>query len=332
MAEGSSLRELNALGLGELWRELAGSRGLARRLFELARDEDLGEGGDVTTAAMFGDGAKGASVCARVRAREEMVVAGLAGVGELAEVFAGGAAVRPTIADGRRVDAGAVLAEVEGPASAVLALERTVLNLIGRLSGVATRTALFVAEASRGGPAAVLDTRKTTPGLRVLEKYAVRCGGGTLHRVGLHDAVLIKDNHLAGLDASGVARRVGGATAWARADRPLRFVECEVDRPEQLDAVLGLGPPPGGVDVVLLDNMSPGELGEAVRRRDAAGLGAAGGRRPAVALEASGGVTLETIRAIAATGVDRISVGSLTHGAVSRDLGMDRDERVERRE
>jgi len=193
----------------------------------------------------------------------------------------------------------------------VLTFERTLLNLVSRLCGIATRTATFVATA--GGGALVTDSRKTTPGLRRFEKYAVACGGGYLHRLGLDDAVMYKDNHLAAVPEADLAAALSDAIRRARADRPLRFTCVEVDRLDQLDVVLGLDA--GLVDIVLLDNMDPDTLREAVSRRDAAGS--------RVVLEASGGVTLETIAAIAATGVERIAVGSITHGATWLDIGLD---------
>ena len=179
----------------------------------------------------------------------------------------------------------------------------------------ATRTAAFV-RTTEGTRAHILDTRKTTPGLRVLEKYAVRCGGGLCHRLGLHDAVLIKDNHVAGLDLDGFQARIGEACAHAAGEREagrLRFVEVEVDTPEQFERALAIEP--GLIDFVLLDNFSTEQLTAAVARRDGAGS--------AIRLEASGGVTLETAGPITRTGVDRISVGGLTHHAVSLDVGLD---------
>jgi nicotinate-nucleotide pyrophosphorylase (carboxylating) len=193
----------------------------------------------------------------------------------------------------------------------LLMMERTALNFLQRLSGIATLTARFVAEVA-GTKAVILDTRKTTPGWRALEKYAVRCGGGTNHRFGLYDAVLIKDNHLAWLAEGGDP--IGRAVAAARAGAPKgnKFIEVEVDTLEQLDRALEVGP-----DIILVDNLGPEKLAEAVRRRDA--------KAPGILLEASGGVTLETVRGLALTGVDRISVGALTHSAPALDIGLDFD-------
>ena len=194
----------------------------------------------------------------------------------------------------------------------MLAVERTLLNFLGRMSGVATLTHRYVQTARQANPdVRVLDTRKTLPGWRELDKYAVRKGGGTNHRMGLYDAVLIKDNHLAGIPTEHLASVLSGLL-----DRKLdsaRFVEVEVDRLEQLIEVCKVS----GVDIVLLDNPSPHEMRRAVEYRDSQGL------RGQLALEASGKVSLENIADIAATGVDRISVGALTHSAVALDLGLD---------
>ncbi len=310
----------NRLDLPALWRYLSAT-GLSRRLFELARDEDLGPAGvDLTTV---GDGAGQAQLVTRLVFREAGVVAGLAAAAELAEVFGGEVSVEPELADGETAERGMVAATVSGDRAAVLALERTLLNLVGRLSGVATRTRAFVRALDAGGGRAELyDTRKTTLGMRVLEKYAVRCGGGMNHRLGLHDAVMVKDNHLlAGgeLDDAGTGERVAGlldaieAGVKARGVERPRFIEVEVDRVGQLSSVFEVCG--GRVDVVLLDNMALKDLREAVGLRDRLS--------PGVQLEASGGVTLESVGAIGATGVDRVSVGSLTHGAVSLDVGLD---------
>jgi len=304
------MADLNALSLPELFAALCGDLG---PLVRAMHREDLGpEGVDLTGLAAVGESARLEAVIA---AREGGVVCGLATVPAVLAVFAPGVRFEAAAHDGERVEGGTALARLEGPARELLAAERSLLNLIGRLSGVATRTAAFVRTMGGGTRARLYDTRKTTPGLRSLEKYAVRCGGGWCHRIGLHDAVLIKDNHLAGLTPRLVGERVREAAARVRAmrqaGREVRFFEVEVDSVEQLDAVLGVD----GVDLVLLDNMPPAMLREAVRRRDAAGS--------PIELEASGGVTLESIREIALTGVERISAGSITHHAVWLDVGMD---------
>lgn len=304
------------MSLSELYRSLARD-GLVRRLLELARDEDLGAAGDRTSEACIPAGARGS---ARLVFRSGGVVSGLAAGPDLIDVFAPGRGLEldVRIADGERAGPGATAAVLSGPLREVLLVERTLLNLVGRLSGIATRTSEFAARLSAHGRARLYDTRKTTPGLRVLEKYAVRCGGGRMHRVGLHDAVLIKDNHLAGVEAERIAEFVSAASARARAAAGpggLKFVQVEVESVGMLERLLGLRP--GVVDLVLLDNMRPGEMRECVRARDRLA--------PRIELEASGGITLETIGAVSETGVDRISVGSLTHGAVSIDVALDLD-------
>jgi nicotinate-nucleotide pyrophosphorylase (carboxylating) len=234
----------------------------------------------------------------------------------LVEVFAPETRFNASHDDGRAAASGAALGTLEGPTRQVLALERTMLNLIARLSGVATLTARFVESIGPGANAKVYDTRKTTPGLRLLEKYAVRCGGGFCHRLGLHDAMLVKDNHVAHIPLDRLAAHAAESARRARADRPLRFVEIEADRLEQVEALLSVEP--GVIDAILLDNMPPAMLREAVAKRDS--------MNPRLLLEASGGIRLETIRAVAETGVDRVSVGALTHSAISLDLGLDSDD------
>ena len=208
------------------------------------------------------------------------------------------------------------MAHAAGPMTSLLLGERTALNFVQRLSGVATMTRRFV-DAVAGLPTRILDTRKTTPGWRLLEKYAVRQGGGHNHRTGLFDMILIKDNHLASLRSSdskaAVIEAIRRARAYAASHEPRLPIEIEVESLDQLDAALGEKP-----DIILLDNMSNTEMAEAVRRRQSIA--------PAVLLEASGGITLDTVRAAAATGVDRISIGALTHSAPAWDLALDFDE------
>jgi nicotinate-nucleotide pyrophosphorylase (carboxylating) len=221
----------------------------------------------------------------------------------------------PLKADGDRLEPGVVVARLAGPMRSLLALERTALHFLQRLGGIATLTSRFVA-ATAGTRAAIYDTRKTTPGWRALEKYAVRCGGGRNHRFGLYDAVLIKDNHLAWLKSAAgptASEPIAEAIATARANVPNgTIVEVEVDTLEQLDVALRCAP-----DIILVDNLGPEGMAEAVRRRNA--------MAPSVQIEASGGVTLATVGMLAAAGVDRISVGALTHSAPSLDLAMDYD-------
>ena len=209
-----------------------------------------------------------------------------------------------------------VMATIRGPVGALLSAERVLLNFLQRLGGVAGLTRRIV-DAVAGTGAAIFDTRKTTPGWRALDKYAVRCGGGRNHRMGLHDAVLIKDNHLAGIERSRLAQ--GVFDLLNRLDRAAKrpsFVEVEADDLETVEQLFKVV----GIDLILLDNFTPERCHEAVLRRDAAGL------RDRVALEASGGMTLDTVRAYAESGVERISVGCLTHSFKSLDLKLERIE------
>lgn len=303
----------NDLTLPDLYEHLART-GLVRRLLELARDEDLGPAGVDLTGAACGS-AKTVAAC--VNARAPGVAAGIAAIEDLTDVYGVPIEADVHVQDGHRFTPGETLVTLRGPIAGVVMVERPLLNLLGRLSGVAARTADFRA-AMGDTNARLYDTRKTTPGLRVLEKYAVRCGGGQCHRFGLHDAVMFKDNHIAGVPTPQLASHVASMVAQARSVGAARgcvpaFIEAEVDTLEQLGALLALTP--GLIDVVLLDNMPPDQLAEAVSRRDRAAS--------PVLLEASGGVTLDTIASAAASGVDRVSVGSLTHRATSVDLGLD---------
>lgn len=277
---------------------------LARR----ARREDLGPDElDVSSVLFIPEDSEGS---ARFVAREPGVMAGIATLSALAAAYHHDLEVELLVGDGRRVEAGEALAVVAGPMRAVLAYERVALNLLRRLGGIATLTAACVAKCE-GTRAKILDTRKTTPTLRGLEKYAVACGGGVNHRMGLYDAVLLKDNHLARVPGEALGDRIAAAVERARGEFPsLKFIEVEVDALDQLAAVL-----PTGVDIVLLDNMDADALRRAVKLRDETA--------PGVELEASGGVTLDTLRELAATGVDRLSIGALTHSAPSLDIALD---------
>ncbi len=268
----------------------------------MALTEDLGRAGDVTAQACIPEGAR---MRASFVARKPGVLAGIHCVRLSVLAMDPEAVIALSLGDGEAFEAGAVLAEVEADARAFLAAERTALNLLGRLCGVATLTRAYV-EAVEGTRARIADTRKTTPGLRALEKHAVLCGGGVNHRFGLDDAILIKDNHIA--VCGGVAEAIRRAKAAAG---HLMKVEVEVDGLDQLDEALAERP-----DVIMLDNFTLPMLREAVERAKASPFG-----RPV--LEASGGVTLETVRGIAETGVDVISVGALTHSAPSLDIGLD---------
>ncbi|WP_145242141.1 carboxylating nicotinate-nucleotide diphosphorylase [Urbifossiella limnaea] len=272
-----------------------------RALVALALAEDLGDAGDRTSASLIPAEQPGRAAFV---ARTAGVAAGLPAAALVCAAVDPALAFTPVLADGTRLARGDVLATVAGPLRSVLAAERTALNFLQRLSGVASLTRRYV-DAVAGTHAAVLDTRKTAPGWRLLEKYAVRAGGGTNHRVGLYDGVLIKDNHLAGL--GGDVRRAVELARAANAGLP---IEVEVDTMEQLEHALA-----AKADIVLLDNMPPGVMRTAVARRDAVS--------PGTRLEASGGITLDTIAAAAATGVDRISVGALTHSAPALDIALD---------
>ncbi len=276
----------------------------AETLIELALAEDLASAGDLTCAALIRADEQAA---VQVVARNAGVLSG-ATIGR--RVFAHlDAAVRwkSHRRDGDAVSAGMAVATVSGPLRSLLIGERTMLNFMTHLSGIATLTGRFVA-AVQGTRAVILDTRKTLPGWRLLEKYAVRCGGGTNHRMGLYDGVLIKDNHLAAWTES---NSIAAAVETARQRSPAGVsIEVEVDSLEQLEDALR-----GQPDIVLLDNMSVSLLIQAVAIRDRAAS--------TVLLEASGGVTLDTVTAIAQSGVERISVGGLTHSAPALDLAFD---------
>jgi nicotinate-nucleotide pyrophosphorylase (carboxylating) len=271
---------------------------LIEPIVRAALAEDLGRGGDITGAACIPDGAR---MTARFVARKDGRIAGLACARIAVAIMDPAARFEIHTDDGADAAPGAVLATVEGDARALLTAERTALNLVQRLSGVATLTRAFVREV-QGTKSRIVDTRKTTPGLRALQKYAVRCGGGMNHRFGLDDAILIKDNHIA--VCGGVAEAVRQARAHAGW---LCKIEVEVDTLDQLELAL-----PERPDVILLDNFAVEDLRRAVAL--------VAGR---VKLEASGGVTLQTVRAIAETGVDAISVGALTHSAPALDIGLD---------
>ena len=271
-------------------------------LIALALAEDIGAG-DVTSRYFIPEERRARAFAT---ARRDGV---LSGAEVAARVFL---AVDPSldveilIADGSQVAAGALLMRIEGAARSILTAERTALNFLQRLSGVATLTASYVAQI-RDTPANILDTRKTTPGFRLLEKQAVVHGGGTNHRLGLYDRAMVKDNHLV---ADGGLPALQAAIHRLKADHPQVEVELEADSLEQVRAFLALD----GVDHLLLDNMTLGELRSAVAAR---------GEHPEPQLEASGGVTLNTVHDIALPGVDFISVGALTHSAPALDIGLD---------
>lgn len=313
-------RDFNSLALPALFRAL-GAPAATRRLAAIARDEDLGKNGkpgDVTSLVASDSGGRAR---AAIRARETGVIAGLACIPFLAAAFSKRIRFHPAkgISDGSAFKRGQTLGTLEGPAREVLTFERTLLNLLSRLTGVATVTREFDRAMRAKGTVRtkLLDTRKTTPGLRVLEKYAVRCGGGFCHRIGLYDAVLIKDNHIAHVPLKKLTEWTERAAQRAMKLKPRpRFFEIEVDSLAQLEQVLfaRIGDRPAA-DIILLDNMTPKTLEMAVRWRDELA--------PQVELEASGGVNLRTIADAAHAGVDWISVGALTHSAPIVDLGLD---------
>ena len=274
-----------------------------RRLVGEALREDIRSGDATTTSVVPAE----TRSCAQMVTRETMVVAGIGFAIAAFQSLDPEVVFRDVVPDGARLMAGTSLMKVTGSSRGLLTAERTALNFVQRLSGVATATAAFV-DAIAGTRARVLDTRKTTPGWRALEKYAVVCGGGVNHRHGLDDLILIKDNHLAALHGAS-PNPVAAAVARARAAFPYLKVEVEADTLEQVSHALS-----AGADIILLDNMSPVQL--------AAAVSLCAGRAKT---EASGGVRLETVRSIADTGVDFISVGAITHSVRAIDIGLDFD-------
>ncbi len=272
---------------------------LVEPIVRAALVEDLGRAGDITTDSIVPPGERMAGVIA---ARQDGVISGTDAAAIAFALVDPEVAVSIERGDGSRVAPGDVVLRLEGPARAILTAERVALNLLCRLSGVATATQGLVEAARPLGKASIVCTRKTTPGLRSLEKHAVRAGGGSNHRFGLDDAVLIKDNHIA--VAGGIRPAI--ERAKARAGHLVK-IECEVDTLSQLEEVLALG-----VDAVLLDNMDPATLTRAVAMIDGRALS-----------EASGRITVQTVGAVAASGVDLISCGWITHSAAIIDLGLD---------
>jgi nicotinate-nucleotide pyrophosphorylase (carboxylating) len=278
-----------------------------RHLIELALAEDLGTGGDLTSQAIIPSELQGKAVFV---ARDPGVLAGRQAAEMVVAAVDPNLRFDPLLGDGSRLESGARIAVVSGPMRSLLTVERTALNFLQRLSGVATQTRRYV-DAIAGLKSQIFDTRKTTPGWRLLEKYAVRQGGGHNHRIGLYDAILIKDNHLAALGSLLEGQAIQRAIELARkAQGFANHIEIEVDTLDQFDLALAARP-----DSILLDNMSPDLMREAVRRRNE--------QAPGVLLEASGGVNLQTVRAIAESSVNRISVGALTHSAPALDIALD---------
>lgn len=275
---------------------------LIENTIRAALEEDFGHGHDVTSAALISPESEMRAV---LTAREDGVLAGLS-IGLSAFIVMDSECdIEIHKSDGDKIKKGDRLATIEGPARSILAAERVCLNFVSHLSGIATKTAKFV-EAVKGTDTKITDTRKTLPGLRAFQKYAVRCGGGLNHRFGLDDAVLIKDNHIAA--CGGVCKALDKVKAHAG---HMVKIELEVDTMKQLDEALKHG----GADIIMLDNFSIDEMKKAVQKIKA--------ERPKIIIEASGGVKLETAGAIAKTGVDMISVGTLTHSAKALDIGLD---------
>lgn len=272
-----------------------------RHAVQAALAEDIGSG-DATTLSTVPESSR---ISALMRAREPMVVAGIAFAKAAFRELSSKVKIEILTKDGERVEAGETLLKVSGSARAILTTERVALNFTQRLSGVATITAQFV-HAIKGTRAAILDTRKTTPGWRRFEKYAVVCGGGKNHRIGLYDMILIKDNHLAALKSES-PNAIAAAVQRARTKFPKLKVEVEADTLEQVEQAAD-----AGADFILLDNMSLIQLRLAVQKVK--------GRAQT---EASGGVNLASVRAIAETGADFISVGAITHSARAVDIGLD---------
>lgn len=281
-----------------------------RPLIRMAIEEDLGQG-DLTSELLFPDDM---IARAQIVSREEIVVCGMDVVKEILKHYDDRLKLNVHVDDGQRAHIGDRIGTLQGPLRSMLSAERTMLNFLQRLSGIATTTRKYV-WAVQGTRARIYDTRKTLPGWRTLEKYAVRCGGGFNHRLGLYDGILIKDNHLAELGQD-FQPRLKKIVAEARKVKGVKFVAVEVDHvDDQLNYVLEIP----GIDIVLLDNMGQWQLKHAVEMRNEM---CGKNRKPL--LEASGNITLTNVSAIAQSGVDRIAVGAITHSAAAVDIGLDR--------
>jgi len=280
-----------------------------RPLIKMAIEEDLGQG-DVTSELFFADEV----TKARIVSREEIIVCGMDIAGEILTLFDKKLKLNVLVDDGQPAHVGSKLATIEGPLRSMLSTERVMLNFLQRLSGIATTTRKYV-WAIHGTKAKIYDTRKTLPGWRLLEKYAVRCGGGYNHRLGLYDGILIKDNHLAQLGAN-FQSKLKKIVEQARKVKSVKFVAVEVDHVDhQLNHVLKIP----GIDIVLLDNMGQWQLKHAVDMRNEMS-----GKSKKPLLEASGNITLKSVSAIAQCGIDRIAVGAITHSAAAVDIALDR--------
>lgn len=281
-----------------------------RPLIQMAINEDLGNG-DVTSEILFNDDEMDK---ANIVSREEIVVCGMDIVGEILRLYDERLKLKTKVNDGESAHVGNKLGVIEGPMRSMLSAERVLLNFLQRLSGIATTTRKYVF-AIQGTKAKIYDTRKTMPGWRILEKYAVVCGGGYNHRMGLYDGILIKDNHLAQLGRN-FQSKLRGIIEKAKQKKHIKFVAVEVDHvDDQLNYVLEIP----GIDIVLLDNMGQWQLKHAVEMRDAMR-----GKHKKPLLEASGNITLSNVSAIAQCGVDRIAIGAITHSATAVDIGLDR--------
>jgi nicotinate-nucleotide pyrophosphorylase (carboxylating) len=286
-------------------------------IIQLAKREDMGsDNDDVTSRLLVDENAIGVGTLLQ---KEVGIVCGLPIVEMICRAYDERLHIEQIpgfhleIIESRFSDARTTpLLRIRGPLRSLLAAERVILNFLQRLSGVATQTNRYVRRVDGTG-AKIYDTRKTTPGLRLLEKYAVRCGGGENHRMGLFDGLLVKDNHLSAVSIKELSAFLASVISKSRAEDAGRFVEVEVDNLDQLREVLKVD----GIDAILLDNMDCPRMATAVEMRDKAN------RRGRTSLEASGGVTLETVRPIALTGVERIAVGALTHSVASLDIGLD---------
>ena len=277
---------------------------LIEDLVRAALKEDLGHGHDITSAALI---SPDSYMSAHLNAREDGVLAGLS-IGLSAFIVMDGECdIEVHKSDGDKIKKGDKLATIEGPTRSILAAERVCLNLASHLSGIATQTARYVQEV-KGTKAKVTCTRKTLPGLRALQKYAVRCGGGINHRYGLDDAILIKDNHIAAHGS--LSKALDQARAYAG---HMVKIEVEIDTMKQLEEALSHG----GADIIMLDNFTVQDMQKAVEKIRQ--------KQPSLTIEASGGISLENIRKIAQTGVDIISVGALTHSVKALDMGLDYD-------
>ena len=281
-----------------------------RPLIQMAIEEDLGQG-DKTSELLFKDDT---TAKATIISREEIVVCGMAIAREILKSYDERLDLDVRINDGESAHVGSKLGIIKGPLRSMLSAERVMLNFIQRLSGIATTTRKYV-RAIQGKKARIYDTRKTMPGWRLLEKYAVRCGGGYNHRLGLYDGILIKDNHLAQLGRD-FQHKLRDIVAEAKKVKGVKFVAVEVDHVDhQLNYVLEIP----GIDIVLLDNMGQWQLKHAVEMRDQMC-----GKHKKPLLEASGNITLSNVSAIAQCGIDRIAIGAITHSAKAVDIGLDR--------